>query len=133
MTCGQDAWLWHAASLILTFFWPSCPRYWHWQGVFPSKNAGSFGHVFSNADVNEGCTPAEVAAATAHAATARPTIVTTTRGLRRDRRDDVGFATNGAACDAIYLGDGGDVRRPQAFVLDENGLGPRACSSSGMG
>jgi len=53
--------------------------------------------------------------------------------LRRDRRDDVGFATNGAACDAIYLGDGGDVRRPQAFVLDENGLGPRACSSSGMG
>ena len=70
---------------------------------------------------------------TAHAATARPTIVTTTRGLRRDRRDDVGFATNGAACDAIYLGDGGDVRRPQAFVLDENGLGPRACSSSGMG
>ena len=108
MTCGQDAWLWHAASLILTFFWPFVPRYWHWQGVFPSKNAGSFGQVFSNADVNEGCTPAEVAAATIHAATAaRPTIVTTSSALRRRRRearDDVGFATSGAACDAKCSG-----------------------------
>jgi hypothetical protein len=25
-----------------------------------------------------------------------------------------------------YLGDGGEDRRPQAFVLDENGLGARA-------
>ena len=132
MTCGQDAWLWHAASLILTFFWPFVPRYWHWQGVFPSKNAGSFGHVFSNADVKDGCTPAEVAATTAHAATARPTIVTTTVALRRDHRDDVGFATSGAACDEICRGDSGEGRRPRALDFDGNGPGARACSS-GMG
>ena len=87
------------------------------------------------ADVaNEGCTPAELAATTAHEATAaRPTIATTTGALRRDCRDDNGFATNGAACEEIYLGGGREGRRPQAFVLDENGLGARACSSSGMG
>ena len=45
---------------------------------------------------------------------------TTTRGLRRDRR---GFATSGVACDAVCRGDGGEVRRPRALDIDENGLG----------
>ena len=45
----------------------------------------------------------------------------------------VGFATSGAACDAIVRGDGGEGRRPRALDHDENGLGSRACSSSGMG
>ena len=59
-------------------------------------------HVDATADVaNEDRAPAEVAATTAHAAT-RPTIVTTTSALRRDRRDDVGFAMSGAACDAMF-------------------------------
>ena len=88
-------------------------------------------HVDATADVaNEDRAPAEVAATTAHAAT-RPTIVTTTGALRRDRRDDSGFATSGAACDANCRGDG-EGRRPRALDLDENGLGSRACCS-GMG
>ncbi len=84
-------------------------------------------HVDATTDVaNEDRAPAEVAATTAHAAT-RPTIVTTTSALRRDRRDDVGFATSGAACDAVCRGDGGEDRRPRALDIDENGLGSRAC------
>ena len=100
----------------------------------PSAYTPVLSHVDATADVaNEGCTPAELAATTAHAATAaRPTIATTTGTLRRDRRDDVGFATSGAACDAICRGDGGEDRRPRALYLDENGLGART-RSSGIG
>ena len=90
-------------------------------------------HVDATADVaNEGTPVAEVAETTTHAVTARQTTATTTGALRRDPRDDVGFATSGAACDAICRGDGGEDRRPRALYLDENGLGART-RSSGIG
>ena len=89
-------------------------------------------HVDATADVaNKGTPAAEVAATTAQAATARPTTVTTTGALRRDRRDDVGFAMSGAACDANCRGDG-EGRRPRALDLDEKGSAARLLLWDGL-